>query len=790
MSTPTITERLEAATVKAEGASQIMHDVANGGPAVEVTTESGPVPSIQKWFADLNDRTSGAVGQVQEALDQEVLARQQLGERVDSAVLSYPDYAAASAAAATLPDGQRVEAPDSDGHLSSFYTNSGALIFVDYMPDLIRMQSYEKLRMYAGQSPVVHVTDRSYGGLFVLDANDTASADDDGIVIVTTAGRRYKRQFAGPVISTWFRLPFFSMGDATQQTKRFLLACKKYGSGIIAPGKYKITEPLEQPAGTHIVGMGSLSAWILGSAFYPMDMGVTFVFDGTLPKLTTLDNVSAMRQCGASRDNIARYYNNAFDASFDLTDFTNQDAVGATRATLRPFSVAWTMGGDGDSNKAILENIRLVPACYASGSSDPLSGYGVTDSIPAFSEVDVGLYTSCAWHNEVRDCQIVGYWNMRGLLQSSIRFGNTTSGGRGEHVHYRGCRFQSGVAVRNGDFWPILAKTTDTLTVAWTASHRFTTSGSLMTNAGTISYAGLSFASGQLTFTGCSSTAAVVVSGSDRSYIYTTNNNGTTQTMFSDCEVLDFFHASGVERPSPAFGAQASYYRPAVELAGHPVRGVRFSNNNVYNQEPVSLHIIGAENTEIYAQTTEAKAHKNTLGGASITASGLCIVGPKDSELANVPLGKRGDLTMYGFAMAGYVNRAPMRVTTSGRRFSSMTGVCNPSFYQEDAVGTDQAIRYNAELPRTVRISSGVISPTDAYFRVDTEGSTATDDLTDIVAPPWLNEVKFGTVNSSRDVTIKYDTSKISTKSAADLTLFGPHSQVTFRRYNGVWYEV
>lgn len=74
---PTLTERLEAATVKAEGASGIMHDVANGGPLIEVPTESGPVPSIAKWFADLNDRTSGAVGQVAADLEAEVQAREQ-----------------------------------------------------------------------------------------------------------------------------------------------------------------------------------------------------------------------------------------------------------------------------------------------------------------------------------------------------------------------------------------------------------------------------------------------------------------------------------------------------------------------------------------------------------------------------------------------------------------------------------------------------------------------------------------------------------------------------------------
>lgn len=74
---PTLAERLEVATVKAEDASGIMHDVANGDAVTEVPTASGPVPSIAKWYADLNDRTSGAVGQVAADLEAEVQARQQ-----------------------------------------------------------------------------------------------------------------------------------------------------------------------------------------------------------------------------------------------------------------------------------------------------------------------------------------------------------------------------------------------------------------------------------------------------------------------------------------------------------------------------------------------------------------------------------------------------------------------------------------------------------------------------------------------------------------------------------------
>lgn len=83
---PTLTDRLEAATLKAENGSAIMHAVANGDATTEVPTESGPVPSINKWLADLNDRTSGAVGQVEAGLEAEVLARQQADQALNQAL--------------------------------------------------------------------------------------------------------------------------------------------------------------------------------------------------------------------------------------------------------------------------------------------------------------------------------------------------------------------------------------------------------------------------------------------------------------------------------------------------------------------------------------------------------------------------------------------------------------------------------------------------------------------------------------------------------------------------------
>lgn len=56
-------------------------------------------------------------------------------EIIKSAVLCYPDYATAEAAAAELPEGQVIEAPNADGRLSRFNVQGGALVYKSLAAD-------------------------------------------------------------------------------------------------------------------------------------------------------------------------------------------------------------------------------------------------------------------------------------------------------------------------------------------------------------------------------------------------------------------------------------------------------------------------------------------------------------------------------------------------------------------------------------------------------------------------------------------------------------------------------
>lgn len=65
--TQDINDRLESAAVKAEGASEIFKQVANGGANAYVSTESGPVPSIAEWQR-LHAASLGSVPAIQQLL--------------------------------------------------------------------------------------------------------------------------------------------------------------------------------------------------------------------------------------------------------------------------------------------------------------------------------------------------------------------------------------------------------------------------------------------------------------------------------------------------------------------------------------------------------------------------------------------------------------------------------------------------------------------------------------------------------------------------------------------------
>ena len=227
---------------------------------------------------------------------------------VKDAILSYPDYAAASAAAATLPNGQEIKAPNAEGRLSRFEVQGNALVFKDYAPDAIRMQSYTALRTYTGNAQVIDITSLGVAGCFYLDTTDTTTADNGGTVIVDNSNRRWKRLYSqGSVHVDWFGAKAIAGSEAVNRTA--ILAAHNYCAGqtrdkrvLFGAGNYPFNTMLQlrgivEWEGPAPGGSGTTLEWT-GSAdvalsLDPQDWAGNY--QGTFRKIRIARNASASR---------------------------------------------------------------------------------------------------------------------------------------------------------------------------------------------------------------------------------------------------------------------------------------------------------------------------------------------------------------------------------------------------------------------------------------------------------------------------------------------------------------
>ena len=484
----------------------------------------------------------------------------------------------------------------------------------------------------------------------------------------------------------------------------------------VAPaGNFAIEESLGRFESIYLRGAGN-GFWRANPfAFFDQDATqdhfvTRIILVGTGPKtINDIDFITASRQCGFDRDvediGLTRTYNNALDKEILLWDCTNADAVGTTPATLRSFSAALEIAvPHAYARKSSIKDIMIVPNCPTGiDSAVGIRGYGKLNAVVPFADWDFGLVLRNVSMTEIENVNVVGYYRERGVLILPGAVGVPTEG-QGEHVHWRGGYIQGGVAIRSGDNWPVVAKTSDTLDVRWTPSHRFSpTGGTLRFNTGgSTTYTGLQFIPGSpdiLRFIGVASTSDVTAGSTS---ISTTSNAGISHTKFSDMYLADQGYASRIEGPNPALGYQATPYRAALEASGDPCRALKLENVTPMVSGPVAFHLGRAPNVEFNQVYTEPKTWKLSPDGSSFTGGALFVAGPKGDMIAEVGSNNLPSITMTGVDMTGSVSMAPLWPATSGR----MMGVT-------DVFNTRYA--FNERRERGLSISAINNSP-DLYF--------------------------------------------------------------------------
>ncbi len=437
---------------------------------------------------------------------------------------------------------------------------------------------------------------------------------------------------------------------------------------------YVITDTLTPVSGGGIICLG-VGKWVSGytATFAPdITTGTTFLMYGVGNKKYTVDCVSNMDVSGGVVSNPSSedpYTTTAPASSYDLLDFTNGDANGTTRATLKPFSAAILMPETGCVR---LENFRIVP--YFNG----LDGYKDIANTGLGDEWDVGIWSRASFGNEYRNLQVVGYWRKTALLKTNIPVSDTLAA-QGEDENYYHCRFQGfkGVSIRAHDVFRITAVTSSTIEIPWSASHTFETSGVLRSGGRNFTYSGLSVSGDKLVFTGVSNASEATVGSTIRRNDI--DNFGMAGTQFFDCYITSLYHHTHLLATSQYLSQPFSRPSECMEVSGEPVRGVQVHAGTIQGWDDVLIHLHDCGNMNFYSTYFESQQAYVTINGGNAIGYGARMIASRQST-SSLPYaaGNTRVLRMVGCSEGNGVDWGPVFNNYTGGRYNSGDGVFNP----------------------------------------------------------------------------------------------------------------
>lgn len=108
---------------------------------------------------------------------------------------------------------------------------------------LIGAANYDDIRNYTGGGTRILCYGRATEfdgahGIFALDAADTTSSDNDGTILVTTEGKRWKRKFTGRFQAIWFGAVGDGVTNSTNAINKLLTAAGTYSKIEFSKGTY------------------------------------------------------------------------------------------------------------------------------------------------------------------------------------------------------------------------------------------------------------------------------------------------------------------------------------------------------------------------------------------------------------------------------------------------------------------------------------------------------------------------------------------------------------------------
>jgi hypothetical protein len=554
---------------------------------------------------------------------------------------------------------------------------------------------------------------------------------------------------------------FGAKGDGVTDDTVAIQAALTFGAGntIYFPkGNYICSNTLILPDATTLIGAG-VGHWRPGTFNdldeYTLDHGTNLVFVGTGPKTYTMDFVTDMRCSGHVFTNPEIEY--TLDSEFSLTNFTNNDASEVTSATLKPFSVAIFSNS---RNGNILKNMRVVLNNPSVGEQYGVGNYRSVSSLSWGDNWDVGIFSSSTRAFETHNVQVVGYWRIAALLLSPVDYGSEGLSGLSEMCKFYDSIFQGlrGVSLRSGDQWPIVSKTSNSVTTRWTGSHTFPLSGNIRIDGSIYSYTGLTYSAAGpiLTFTGISDTSSVVAG---QSLIERTSTQGLANTTFYGCDITDLSHSSRILEYNPEFTLDARQPGSALEISGQDLRGINFIGCSFYVNGPVLGHLGRARNINFISCHFETKTNNSAVSTNSGILGSAWLAGGDQSNSDNYPLTRTDDVRFIDtIADDPRIDRSPLIPSSSGSRLKDC-GFFRPNQYVDTSYPTNSypnqwqknystgtwGVQSSTGVPRLVVHDTHVQSASD--FRVSNSANRLQLEQTD--APVNEKVWEFTNTNSS-----------------------------------------
>lgn len=132
------------------------------------------------------------------------------------------------------------------------------------------LASYNALRSYSGSATIVRITNSLISGFFYYDPSDTTSVDVEGLVLVDISGRRWKRDFKGPIFATWCGVSGTDIGPAINRAGTYLSNIIGGGEIFVPSGNWTTSIEIKIPSFVRIFGEG-LSSKITAISTLPVN---------------------------------------------------------------------------------------------------------------------------------------------------------------------------------------------------------------------------------------------------------------------------------------------------------------------------------------------------------------------------------------------------------------------------------------------------------------------------------------------------------------------------------------